>query len=127
MGLLTAALGFLASIAAPLASITGKLADARVAQARAATDKEKIHSDERVKMLEARQAVLISEGSFTRVNAWVRFGLTVGPMCYLNKIFIFDKALKLGSTDPLDTNLWGVVIAVISFYFLYDIAARLRR
>lgn len=123
----TAVLGFLTSIVAPLASITGKLADAKVALAKASTDQEKIKAQERVDTLQARRDVLVSEGSFTRANAYMRFALAFGPMVYLNKIFLWDKVAKLGSTDPLDVNLWSVVIAVVSFYFLYDIAARLRR
>jgi len=30
-------------------------------------------------------------------------------------------------TDPLDSNLWWTVTAVIAFYLAYDIAARIRR
>lgn len=112
----------------PISKITGQIADAKIAAIHATTDKEKVASEERARALEARRDVLIAEGSFTRLNVFMRFALAFGPMLYLNKIFIWDKVLKLGATDPLkDDNLWAVVIAVVSFYFLYDIAARWKR
>lgn len=33
------------------------------------------------------------------------------------KIVVWDKVLKLGSTDPLDPNMWSVFMAVVVAYF----------
>jgi uncharacterized protein involved in type VI secretion and phage assembly len=111
----------------PIAGIATEIAKYKTVALSATTDRARIDADERVRALEARRDVLIAEGSLSRLNAFMRFALALGPMLYLNKIFLWDKVLGWGRTDPLDTNLWGVVIAVVSFYFLYDIAARLRR
>lgn len=113
----------------PISKITGQIADVKIARAKADTDDKRIAADERIKSLEARRDVLVAE-SGSRINTFMRFALAFGPMLYLNKIFVWDKVLGPitgGTTDPLDTNLWSVVIAVVSFYFLYDIAARWKR
>lgn len=119
-------LSFLIGLIDPISRIAGKIADVKVEQAKALTDQERIHAEERVKSLEARRDVLVSE-SGARWNGIMRFALALGPCVFLLKIFIWDKVLKLGTTDDLSDNLWYVVTAVIGFYFLYDIAARLKR
>lgn len=124
--MLTVILGFLTSLIAPLASIGGKIADAKIAAARAATDQEKIRADERVATLTARQAVMIAE-SGSRVNAWIRAGFALPFVIYNGKLVLWDKVLALGSTDPLSSELFQIEMACIGFYFLYDITARLKR
>jgi hypothetical protein len=122
-------IGLLLGLVDPISRIAGKIADAKTAQANAQTDREKIAADERVKALEARKSVMLAE-SGGRVNQFMRAALALGPMLYLNKIFIWDKVLgglTAGRTDAIDANLWNVIIAVVGFYFLYDIAARLKR
>jgi hypothetical protein len=122
-------IGLLLGLIDPISRIAGKIADAKTAQANAQTDREKIAADERVKALEARKSVMMAEAG-GRVNQFMRAAMALGPMLYLNKIFIWDKVLgglTGGRTDPIDANLWNVIIAVVGFYFLYDIAARLRR
>jgi hypothetical protein len=111
----------------PIARITDKIVDLQIKRADAKTEQERIAADERGRALEARRDVMMAEGAFSWLNPVMRFAIAVGPATYLLKIFIVDKVLKLGTTDALDSNLWQVVIAVIGFYFLYDIAARWRR
>jgi hypothetical protein len=112
----------------PIARITDKIVDLQIKKADAKTEQERIAADERTKALEARRDVMIAEGPVAGfLNAGMRFALAFGPACFLLKVFVWDKVLKLGSTDALDVNLWQVVIAVIGFYFLYDIAARFKR
>ena len=111
----------------PIARITDKIVDLQIKKADAKTEQERIAADERGKALEARRDVMVAEGAFSWLNPVMRFALAVGPAAFLLKVFIWDKVLKLGTTDALDANLWQVVIAVIGFYFLYDIAARWKR
>lgn len=33
------------------------------------------------------------------------------------KVIVFDKVLAMGSTDPLDSNMWGVFMSVVIAYF----------
>lgn len=110
----------------PIARITDKIVELQLKKADAKTEQERVAADERVKTLEARRDVMVAEASLG-INVWVRTAIAIGPTIYLLKIFIWDKVLKLGTTDALDTNLWQVVIAVIGFYFLYDMTARWKR
>jgi hypothetical protein len=41
------------------------------------------------------------------------------------KVVIWDKLLKLGTTDPLDPNMWYVHIAVLTGFFGHMIAERI--
>lgn len=110
----------------PIARITDKIVDLQIKKADAKTEQERVASDERIKTLEARRDVMVAEAGLG-INAYMRTAIALGPTAYLLKIFIWDKVLKMGTTDALDANLWNVVVAVIGFYFLYDIAARFKR
>lgn len=126
---MTAILAFFSAIYKffdPIAKITDKIVDLKVKQADAKTEQERIASAERVSTLEAKRDVMIAEAGLG-LNAYMRTAIALGPTVYLLKIFIWDKVLKLGATDNLSDDLWKVVVAVVGFYFLYDIAARIKR
>ena len=93
---------------------------------RAQTDKEKIAADERIKTLEAKRDVLVAEGG-SRLNAIMRAGFGIPPMIYLGKLYLFDKVLGWGATDPLSPELWNVLWTVVGFYFLDQVAGRVAR
>lgn len=124
--------GFLGALINPLAGIVGKIADAKVELAKAQTDQERIHAQERIDALQARRDVMIAEagGGFGWINATMRGLLALGPTVFLLKVFIWDKVLQSvthGSTDSLDPNLWNVVMVVLGFYFLTNIVATFKR
>ena len=129
-------LGFLTGLAGPIAQITGKIADLKIAQVQAETDQEKAKIDASIAEAHDRQAVLVAEAG-SRLNAIIRGIIAFGPMLYLAKIFIFDKVIgsffhqarggSIWNTDPLDDNLWKIVVAVIAFYFVYDMTAKWRK
>ncbi|MGD9729563.1 MAG: 3TM-type holin [Nitrospiraceae bacterium] len=110
----------------PIARITDKIVDLQIKKADAKTEQERIAADERTKALEAKRDVMIAEAGLG-LNAYMRTAIALGPAVFLLKVFIWDKVLKLGSTDNLSPELWNVVVAVVGFYFLYDIAARFKR
>ena len=114
---------FLARIG--IGSIVGQLAEAYKAREVAKTDRDKIAADERIKTLEARRDVMVAEGS--PINAYVRMAFAVGPAAYYLKIFVWDKVLGWGSTDPLSPELTQISMIVIGFYFLYEGAKVVRR
>lgn len=125
-------LAFLFSLINPLSSIVGKIADAKVELAKAQTDEERIHAQERISTLQSRRDVMVAEaqGPFGWINSLMRGLLALGPTVYLLKIFIWDKVLQSvthGSTDPLDANLWYVVMVVLGFYFLDSMTSKLTR
>jgi hypothetical protein len=118
--------GALLSLINPVSTVVKELVSERVALTSATTEQDRIASQERIAVLQARRDVLIA-ASGSRSNRIMRFLLAVGPMIYLNKIFIWDKALARGSTDPLSADLWYVALMVIGFYFLADAATVLKR
>ena len=122
-------IGFLLALINPLAGVARDIAKYKIAQANAQTDQERIHAQEMIGTLEARRDVMAAEAGsgYGWINATMRFLLALGPMVCLNKIYIWDKALGWGSTDRLDDHLWNVIMAVVGFYFLYEITARWKR
>jgi hypothetical protein len=122
LAIITSLLG----LADPIARIAGRIADARIAATQAATDKERIEQEERVKALEARRDVLRAE-SDGRVNGVVRALLAAPVVVFLWKVIIWDKVLALGTTDDLSENLWYVTMVVLGFYYLHWTVGRLKR
>lgn len=122
-------MGWILSLINPLAAIASDIAKYKIAQQNAQTDQERIHAQEMVATLQTRAAVMSAEaaGPYGWINSVMRGLLALGPMVYLNKIFIWDKVLGWGTTDALDSHLWNVVMAVVGFYFLYEITARWKR
>lgn len=134
-------LGFLTGLAGPLATIAGKLADAKVELAKAQTDQERNKLLAAIEEMHAAQSVLVAEAG-SRINAYFRAFMAFPVAITIWKLLAWDKVIgsfvgcsghtKQGTcgtflTDPLGPDLWKVMAAVIAFYFLYDIAARFRK
>lgn len=135
-------LGALTGLIGPIISVTERITDLKIEQAKSKTDVEKAKIQRDIQEAEDRQQVLVAEAGF-RINATMRWIIALGPTVYLTKLFIWDKVLgslvgctgamavteacSTFKTDGLDSNLWWVVLAIIAFYFSYDIAARLRK
>lgn len=122
LAIITSLLG----LADPISRIAGKIADARIAATQATTDKEKIEQEERVKALEARSRVLEREAD-GKINQIIRAAIAVPVIVFLWKVVIWDKVLKLGTTDDLSDNLWYVTMMVLGFYFVHWTVGRLKR
>lgn len=133
---ITGIIGLITGLAGPISNAVAKITDLQIAKVTASTDQEKMHIDAQIAESHDRLMALQAEAG-TRINAIMRFLLALGPMVFLNKIFIFDKVIgsflghstngTIWETDKLDPNLWAVVTAVLSFYFLYDLAASWRK
>jgi len=122
-------LGLLTGLAGPIATVIGKIADTKVALAKASNDEERAKLNAELDELHARQAELGAEVG-SRLNSIVRCLMAAPVTILLWKVLVYDKALGQwtgGRTDALDVNLWKIVAAVIAFYFVYDITARFRR
>jgi len=116
-------LGFLSLLPGLFTTINGvtnAIANERLKLIDAKTDQQKIAAQERITSLQAKRDVMVAESQSSKINAVMRFMLAVGPTVYLTKIYLYDKVLGLGRTDPLDANLWSVVMATIGFYFLAE-------
>lgn len=133
---ITGIIGIITGLAGPIATVVGKITDLQLARVQATTDQERMHIDAQISESHDRLMVLQAEAG-SRINAVMRFLLALGPMVFLMKVFIFDKVVgsfmgqarggSIWVTDPLDSNLWAVVTAVLAFYFMYDIAASWRK
>ena len=141
-------LGFITGLAGPISEITGKIVDLKRSRVEAESNIEKAEIDRAIQESQDRKAVLLAEAGHrlaASLNATMRMTLALGPAAVLLKIFLWDKVIgsfagcsgnmtegmwekcKIYVTDALDPNLWQVVMAVIGFYFLYDIVARFRK
>lgn len=126
MGTLLAVLKILLGFVDPISGIANKIADAYKAKQQAQTDEAKIEADTRIKTLEARRDVLVAESRHP-INALIRMMFALPPAVYFAKLWIWDKVLGWGITDPISDDMRYVLMAVIGFYFLYEIAGRLKR
>ena len=136
-------LGLIPGAFSTINGITNAISNERIRKIDAVTDQERIRADERIKSLEAKRSVLVAESGFSRTNAFIRAALAVPVVVVLGKLYIWDKVVgsfsgcsgAFGSayecitfrTDPLDTNQWGIIVAVTGFYFLYEGAVNVTR
>lgn len=123
-------LGLLPNIFSSLNTIAQSIANERIAALNAKTDQERIAAEERINVLQSQRDVLIAESAVSKLNIYIRALIAIGPALYLTKIFIWDKVLQQltgGSTDPLDPNLWQVVMVVLGFYFLAEASITVSR
>lgn len=122
--------GLLGGLFGTLNGITAAISNAQIAKINATTQQEQIHAQEVINTLQARRDVMIAESAHSNINAIMRFIVAVGPASYLLKIFLIDKTFGFlfhTATDPLDPNLWQVVMIVLGFYFLYDASTAMSR
>lgn len=103
-------LAWLASIG--IGSIAKQLIAAYSAKQNAKTDQERIAADERIKTLEARA------GAQRPVDALIRVLFALPVALYFGKLFLWDKVLGWGATDPLSPDLRTVAMTIIGFYFV---------
>lgn len=110
--------------------ITSAITNEKINLAKSQTEEDKIASEERIASLQAKRDVLIAESGSSKINAIIRAVIGGSVAFVLAKIYVWDKALGTwtsGHTDPLDPNLWNVVMATIGFYFVYEGAVNATR
>jgi hypothetical protein len=120
----------LAGLFGTINGVTRAISDEKIAALTATTQQEQIAANERVETLQARRDVLIADAAHGSLDIWIRTIVAIGPALYLLKIFLWDKVMgpiTHGSTDPLDPNLWNVVMVVLGFYFLSETSTRVTR
>lgn len=136
---LTGIIALITGLAGPLTQAFNKVEDLKIAKLSATTNEEHMFIDGQIAEAHDRAQVLIAEAG-SRLNAIIRGLLAFGPMIYLLKVFVWDKVVgsfmghscfhdvcSVFNTDSLDSNLWTVVTVVLSFYFVYDMAATFRK
>lgn len=110
-------LGWLLKIINPISSITKQIIDWKVKQANAQTEQERIKAEVEIATLEAQKQVLLAEQTnpFTRM---VRPLWAFAFIIYTWKVVVWDKVLGWGVTDPLDANMWGLMMVIAGAYFI---------
>lgn len=112
----------------PLGGVIKELGDAYIAKQNATTDQERIVADVKIKSLEARRDALVAEAR-SPINMIARCVLSAPPAVCIGKILIWDKAFGQwtgGHTDAIAPELWHVIMIVYGFYFLSEIASRIK-
>ena len=107
----------LSLLTSSLGSVTKELKEAYQSKLNAQNDKERIAADERIAILEARKSTILA----AQPDPWERFIrilLALPVVVYINKLFIWDKVLGLGSTDGLSNDLTQFMWIVVGGYFI---------
>lgn len=136
-------LGLIPGAFSTINGITNAISNERIRKIDATTDQQRIQADERIKVLQAKRDVLVAESGSSSVNAFLRAALAAPVVVVLGKFYIWDKVVgsfagcagPMGSalecatfrTDPLDSNQWAIITAVVGFYFLYEGAVNVTR
>ncbi len=98
-------------------AIGGELRAAYEARLRAQNDHEKLEAEKEIARLEAQQSILLAEQG-RWLTAWIRPAIAFPFVLYLWKLVIYDKILKLGTTDSLSPELAWVMTAVVTSYLI---------
>jgi hypothetical protein len=130
LGLIGSLPSIIAGLFGTINGITNAISNEKIALITAKTQEEQIAANERISQLQQQRDVLIADASHGSWDIWLRNIIAIGPALYLFKIFAIDKALGFvfhTRTDPLDDNLWQVVMVVLGFYFLSATSTRLAK
>lgn len=125
-----AILGLIPGLFSTVQGITSAITNEKIHLASSQNESDRIASQERIATLQAKRDIMLAESGSSRLNAIIRACIGGSVAFLLAKIFVWDKALGTytsGHTDPLDSNLWSVVMATIGFYFLYEGAVNATR
>lgn len=95
------------------------LADAYKEKQNATTEQARIAAGERISRLEQIAAVQKAEAGWW-INAAIRALFALPVAIYYGKLFLWDKVLKLGITDPLSEDMTWTARVIIGFYFIYE-------
>lgn len=139
LGFIPSILTFLTGLSGTAGKISGDIRDLQIARENAKTDKEKAIIDAQIQESHDRKDAIVAEAG-SRINGIVRSLIVIPPALVLYKLMAFDKvigslagcsgeagkqaACHIFRTDPLDAYQWGVITAVIAFFFLYDMGKR---
>ena len=133
-------LGFLTGLGPIIGNLGSQILSLEKAKLSAKTEVQKQEITKEIEAIHDKRAVLVAEAG-SRLNAYFRAFIALGPAAYLSKIFLWDKVVgsfagcsmvnseycrTMFQTDNLDPYLWAVVTAVIGFYFLSTFGARSR-
>lgn len=139
IGLVPTILTFLTGLSGTVGKVSDNIKDLQIARENTKSNKEKALIDAQIAEAHDRKDVIVAEAG-SRINSILRGMLAIPPALILYKLLAFDKVIgslagcsgaggqavgcNIFRTDPLDGYQWGVITAVIAFYFLYDMGKR---
>lgn len=105
-----------------LNGIASELRQAHADKLQAQTNEDKIAADVTIAQLNARQNALI-QGKGSWISKVVQAAWATPFIIYNAKVIVWDKVLKLGTTDPLGQFEQNLGMIIVGFYFLATGAA----
>lgn len=139
IGLIPTILTFLTGLSGTVGKVSDNIKELEIKREETKSNKEKALIDAQIAEAHDRKDVIVAEAG-SRINSIVRALLAIPPALILYKLLAIDKVIgsfagcsgeagrdvscQIFRTDPLDGYQWGVITAVIAFYFLYDMAKR---
>lgn len=136
-------LGLIPGLFGTVNGITNAISNERLKLIDAKTDQQKIASQERINSLQAKRDVMIAESGSSKLNAVMRATIGASAAVIVGKLLVWDKVIGSFAgcagaagqadscysyrTDILDPNQWGIITAVVGFYFLYEGAVNVTR
>ena len=119
-------LKFLPIIGSSIGSIVKQIQEEKTKQLNSKNEAERIASDERIKVLEAKRDILL-ESYRNRWDNIVRFLWAAPFILYIWKLIIWDKILEWGITDPLSPTLENIMWTVLGGYFLVYVVDKIKK
>lgn len=107
-------LGWLGS--GTITSIGDQLNTAYARRLEAQTDEAKLEADKEIAHLNHQRDILLREQDNWLTRA-VRPAFAYPPAIYFAKVYIWDKTLGWGSTDPLSPELHNLAMVIVGSYF----------
>lgn len=102
----------------PVKAVTQEIIKWKLQQLDAETEQKKIEASVNIEVLNAQKELLLSDQS-NLITRSVRPLWAAAFIIYTYKIVVFDKVLGLGTTDPLDEKMWGLMMLVAGSYFFF--------
>lgn len=115
-------------------NITNKIIELKVQQSNAQTEQQRIAIGEQVRNLEIQRDIQIAEAQYNaKTNQLARFMFVIPVGIIVWTIMVWDKVVckflavatqqsSVCTTDKLDTTTVWIMMTVIGFYFLQNIA-----
>lgn len=126
--MLTSILSFLGLIAGPLAQLSNKIADLKMARVTAESDIERKKIDSQIEKLHDQRMIMVAEAQAgNRSNAYMRAFIAFGPASYVFKFFAWDKVVGgyVGCANNNTTfcRAWFTTDAILSDPMIYAMTA----
>lgn len=134
IGLIPTVLTFLTGLSGTVGKVSDNIKELEIKREQVKGDTKVKEIDAEIEALHYRKDVLVAEAG-SRLNAVMRASITLLTFPVLFKLLVWDKVIGSFSgcsgeaargvlhcgkylTDPLDVYQWGIITAVIGFYFL---------